>query len=90
MRTTIIPSMLEILSKNYNNRNSEAKLFELGKEYLPTEADKLPEEPLRLAIGMYGGNIDFYDIKGVADALLKTVRIYDCDYVRTSDSDAFD
>ena len=90
MRTTIIPSMLEILSKNYNNRNAEAKLFELGKEYLPTEADKLPEEPLRLAIGMYGGNIDFYDIKGVADALLKTIRIYDCDYVRTSDSDAFD
>ena len=90
MRTTILPSMLEILSKNYNNRNSAVKLFEIGKEYIPTEPDKLPEEPLRLAVGMYGDNVDFYDLKGIADKLLEILRIYDCDYVRASESDAFD
>ena len=90
MRTTILPSMMEILAKNYNNRNAAVKLFEIGKEYIPTEPDKLPEEPQRLAIGMYGGNIDFYDIKGIADELLKVLRVNGCEYIRTSESDSFD
>lgn len=90
MRTTILPSMMEILAKNYNNRNAAVKLFEIGKEYIPTEPDKLPEEPQRLAIGMYGGNIDFYDIKGIADELLKVLRVNGCEYIRTSESDLFD
>lgn len=47
MRTTTLPSMLEILSKNYNNRNENAKFFEIGKEYIPTGADTLPNEPQR-------------------------------------------
>ena len=32
MRTTAIPSMMEVLSKNYNNRNDHAYLFETAKE----------------------------------------------------------
>ncbi len=90
MRTTILPSMLEILSKNYNNRNAAVKLFEIGKEYIPTQPDKLPLEPLRLAIGMYGDNVDFYDMKGISDKLLEILRINGCDYIRASESDVFD
>ncbi|MGN0613097.1 MAG: phenylalanine--tRNA ligase subunit beta [Porcipelethomonas sp.] len=90
MRTTILPSMLEILSKNYNNRNAAAKLFEIGKEYIPTQPDKLPLEPLRLAVGMYGDGVDFYDIKGIADKLLEVLRINGCDYIRACESGAFD
>lgn len=90
MRTTIIPSMLEILSTNYNNRNESAKLYEIGKEYIPTESGKLPNEPDRLAIGMYGGNVDFYDIKGIADTMLGKMGIRDVEYIRACDSDAFD
>ena len=90
MRTTIIPSMLEILSTNYNNRNEAAKLYEIGKEYIPTESGKLPNEPDRLAIGMYGGNVDFYDIKGIADTMLGKMGIRDVEYIRACDSDAFD
>jgi len=90
MRTTILPSMLEVLATNFNNRNAAVKFFEIGKEYLPTEPDKLPVEPLRLTIGMYGNDVDFYDLKGTADKLLETVRVLDCDYVRANDSDAFD
>lgn len=90
MRTTIIPSMLEILSTNYNNRNESAKLYEIGKEYISTESGKLPNEPDRLAIGMYGGNVDFYDIKGIADTMLGKMGIRDVEYIRACDSDAFD
>ena len=90
MRTTIIPSMLEILSTNYNNRNESAKLYEIGKEYIPTESGKLPNEPDRLAIGMYGGNVDFYDIKGIAATMLGKMGIRDVEYIRACDSDAFD
>lgn len=54
MRATILPSMLEVLSKNYANRNPKAKLFELGFEYLPVEGRELPQENPRLAIGLYG------------------------------------
>ena len=90
MRTTIIPSMLEILSTNYNNRNESAKLYEIGKEYIPTERGKLPNEPDRLAIGMYGGNVDFYDIKGIAATMLGKMGIRDVEYIRACDSDAFD
>ena len=90
MRTTLLPSMLEILSKNYSNRNEAVKLFELGKEYIPTQPDKLPLEPMRLSIGMYGGNVDFYDLKGITDKLMEILRINDIEYVRATDSDLFD
>ncbi len=44
MRTTALPSMLETLARNYNNRNASAALFEIASEYLPTADDKLPIE----------------------------------------------
>lgn len=89
MRTTTIPSMLEILSRNYNNRNESARFFEIGKEYLPTTPDKLPLEPQRLTVGMYGGNADFYELKGITDTLLASLGIKDFEYIRASESDAF-
>jgi len=45
MRTTCVPSMLEVIARNYNNRNIAGRFFELGTIYLPAEsADILPEE----------------------------------------------
>ena len=90
MRTSILSSMLEILSTNYNNRNESAKLFEFGKEYIPTELGKLPNEPDRLSIGMYGDNVDFYDIKGVAETMLTRMGIKDVEYIRATDCDSFE
>lgn len=89
MRTTTLPSMLDILAGNYKNRNANVKLFEIGKEYIPTEEGKLPNEPTRLTIGMYGDDIDFFDIKGTLDALLSKLRIYDCEYIRCSEDNTF-
>lgn len=90
MRTTTLPAMLDILAGNYKNRNSKVKLFELGKEYIPTEEGKLPNEPTRLTVGMYGDDIDFFDMKGTIDALLAEVGINDCEYIRCSESAAFE
>ncbi len=89
MRTTIIPSMMEILSKNYNNRNASVKLFEVGNEYIPTEKDKLPLEPKRLAIGMYGG-CDFFDLKGIVEVLLDRIGIQGVEYSRPTEDCPFD
>lgn len=90
MRTTILPSMLEILSKNYNNRNSSARLFETGCEYIPTAPDKLPVEPSRLAVGIYGDNCDFYTMKGIIEQLLENIGIGTTDYERFSETPEFD
>lgn len=77
MRTTAIPSMLEILSRNYNYRNAEACLFEIANEYIKTEEGKLPNEPERLIIGGYGDGYDFFTMKGAIVELLKALRISD-------------
>jgi len=90
MRTTTLPSMLELLATNYNYRNPSAKLYEISKEYIPVEGSELPDEPQRLTLGMYGGNVDFYDIKGTADKLFEALNISDVEYVRAGESDAFD
>lgn len=90
MRTTTIPSMLETLAFNYNSRNEFACLFEIGKEYIITDGKELPDEPQRLTVGMYGDNFDFFTLKGIIDELLSEMGIFGTDYVRTSDSNAFD
>ncbi len=110
MRTTTIPSMLDVLAFNYNNRNEKACLFEISKEYLPAAEEKpyingdtlacngnkkhryeysLPDEPQRLTIGMYGGDADFYTMKGMVEQLLDEMRISDVEYYRASDCDVF-
>ena len=66
MRTTTIASMMDILSRNYNYRNPSAKLFEIGKIFIPTTDGELPNEPVKITMGMYGDNVDFYDIKGIS------------------------
>ena len=80
MRTTTLPSMLETLSLNYKNRNAAVALYEIGKEYLPTAPDKLPEEPDRLTIGMYGEDADFFTLKGMVETILETAGLHDCTY----------
>ena len=74
MRTTILPSMLEIITRNYNFRNKSARLYELGKIYLPRE-DGLADEPKYLSLGAYGDGIDFFGFKGAVEALLRELRI---------------
>ena len=71
MRTTAVPAMLETLSRNYSCRNECARLYELGRVYLPnTESETLCDEQLHLTLGAYGAGADFFAVKGVVEALL--------------------
>ncbi|MBQ3692040.1 MAG: phenylalanine--tRNA ligase subunit beta, partial [Clostridia bacterium] len=87
MRTTALPSMLEILSKNYNNRNEYAYLFEIAKEYIPTTPDKLPVEKNVLTAGFYGEGVDFFKVKGVAEQVLDRCGVKNWDI--KADSEQF-
>ncbi len=77
MRTTVLPSMLEILTRNWNYRNKAARLYELGRIYLPGGEDGLANEAKVLSLGAYGADMDFFTLKGVIEALLKEIRAVD-------------
>ena len=77
MRTTTLPSMLEILTRNYNYRNKSAKLYEVGRIYLPGGEDGLAIEAKVLSMGAYGEDMDFYTMKGAIEAILKEIRAED-------------
>lgn len=89
MRTTALPSMMEILSKNYNNRNSSAYLYEICREYIPTEPDKLPIEKEVLIAGMYGDNADFFTAKGILEELLNKAGLKSYDIEASSKEYSF-
>lgn len=86
MRTVALPSMMEILARNYNNRNAEAFLFELAREYIPTTEDQLPEEKNKLIAGLYGENLDFFILKGMVETLLDKLSVYDYDIEAVKDA----
>lgn len=70
MRTTALPSMLEVLARNNNLSNENVSLFELAMVYLPNEdRTKLPVEQKVLTLGAYG-KVDFYALKGIVEAVL--------------------
>lgn len=75
MRTTPLPSMLEVLARNNAYRNTETRFYELAKIYLPDGRDTLCDERVQIAFGAYGGDIDFYRLKGVLEALLRELRV---------------
>ena len=80
MRTVALPSMMEALARNYNNRNEEVALFELASEYIPTTDNQLPVEKTTLIGGIYGKKADFFVAKGMVDQLLSTLSVFDCEY----------
>ena len=88
MRTTILPSMLEILTRNYNFRNKSAKLYELGRVYFK-RADGLADEPKVLTLGAYGGGMDFFALKGAVEAVLKQLRIENVRFLEDSENPSY-
>ena len=76
MRTTTLPSMLEILARNYNFRNKSAKLYELGRTYFAkNDGSGMADEPKVLSLGAYGADMDFFALKGAVEAVLAGLRI---------------
>ena len=88
MRTTTLPSMLEVLARNWNYRNKDVKLYEFAKVY-KQRADGLADEPKVLTLGAYGGDMDFYTLKGTVEELLDALRIQDVEYVPVKDNPSY-
>lgn len=89
MRTTTIPSMMDSLSRNYSRNIENARLFEIGKIYLPKEReDVLPNEKNVLCVGLYG-NVDYYHLKGIIENLLDTLGVNNFTFKRQSSNTAF-
>ena len=78
MRTTTLPSMLEILARNCHYRNKAVRLYELGRTYFPkNDGSGMADEPKVLSLGAYGGGMDFFEMKGAVEAVLEGLRIQD-------------
>jgi phenylalanyl-tRNA synthetase beta chain len=88
MRTTTLPSMLEILARNYNFRNKSARLYELGRIYLK-RADGLADEPKVLSLGAYGGGMDFFTLKGAVETVLSGLRISGVTYTAETENPSY-
>ena len=74
MRTLSLNGMLTSLSTNYNRRNKDVRLYEMGNVYLPKQLPltELPEERMTLTLGMYGEG-DFFTMKGVVEEFFESI-----------------
>ena len=88
MRTTILPSMLEILTRNYNYRNKAVRLYEIGKVYF-ARPDGMADEPKLLCLGGYGGGMDFFQLKGAVERILAGLRISDVTFESESENPSY-
>lgn len=77
MRTISLNGMLTSLATNYNRRNKNVRLYELGNVYLPKSLPltELPEERMMFTLGMYGDG-DFFDMKGVIEEFFEQVGMH--------------
>ena len=89
MRTTTLPSMLEILTRNYNFRNKEVKLYELGRTYHLGGKDGLAIEKKYLTLGTYGAKINFFTVKGLIEAIMKDLRAEDVSFEACTDNPSY-
>ena len=89
MRTTTLPSMLEILTRNYNFRNKAVKLYEIGRTYGLGGKDGLAIESKYLTLGTYGAGTTFFTLKGVVEAVLTDIRAQGIRYEACTDNPSY-
>jgi phenylalanyl-tRNA synthetase beta chain len=89
MRTTAIPSMLEIMVRNYNYNNKAVRLFELARIYLPQEGTAMANEQQRLVLGAYGNGMNFFQLKGAVETLLDSFKIANVTFRAKKDNATF-
>jgi len=79
MRTSMLPTVLQSMSTNYNKKNKNVKLFEIGKIFSDENANivkgEVPTEEPKLAFAIYGEEADFYKVKGVIENILEIANI---------------
>ena len=74
MRTTLMPSMLEVLERNYKKGNAKMKAFEIGRTFWKNPMGKMPQEKPKVVIGSYGEE-DFFSMKGYIEEMLSILNI---------------
>ena len=89
MRTTSLPSMLDTLARNYSVRNKVIRFYELATIYLPQAGSALPDERPILTLGAYGGDYDFFTIKGAVECLLRELRVPAAAYQADSEAPSY-
>lgn len=87
MRTTLIPNMLDVLANNISHKVEKACLFECGNTFTPSES--MPVESKKYVVGMYGKNIDFFDLKGVIETVFENINFSDYTVLPESNNNTF-
>ena len=85
MRTTALPTMLDVTATNYNRRAARANLYELATVYISRGRDELPDERAVLVGASYGGGDSFFSVKGRVEALLRRFGVTDFDVEALTD-----
>lgn len=89
MRTSMMPTVLTSIATNFNKKNRDVNLFEIGKIYTDIEnnidKNELPVETTQIAFAVYGENADFYAIKGIMENILEISNIARYQLARSQD-----
>lgn len=88
MRKSLIPNIIEVLSKNLNYKNEDLLVYELGNTFHTVENYEVPLEKKRLVIGSYG-KYDFYYIKDVIINLFNVLNIKNIEFIKNKCIDYF-
>lgn len=85
MRTTALPSVMDVVARNYNARAAECAVFEDATVYLPHGGpDELPDEVESVVLAAYGQEYDYLALKGMVEKLLETAGVKDVRYERNA------
>lgn len=79
MRTSMMPTVMQSIATNYNKKNKDVALFEMGKTYIDEEGNiakgEVATETEQIAFALYGKNADFYVVKGIIENILQISNI---------------
>ncbi len=78
MRTTLLPALLQVMSRNQKQKNQNLRLYEVNKVYLPKELPiktELPEEVKRLVMALSAAEGDFFTLKGDMENALVSLGV---------------
>ena len=101
MRTSLLPGILTCIEYNQNRYNTDLKIFEIGRIFLNKSGNALPEQPVRFAFALTGlrqpqfwenqsARTDFYDLKGLTEALFDKLHIENIGFEIVTDLEYFE
>ncbi|MEG2698830.1 MAG: phenylalanine--tRNA ligase subunit beta, partial [Ruthenibacterium sp.] len=90
LRTTALPSIMDVIARNFNARAAECALFEGAAVYLPHEsADELPDEIETFTLAAYGAHWDYLSMKGTVEKLCESCGVKSLSFKRNTAGTAY-